>query len=216
MIAPLYILLRRRFDRRVTTGCILLIIFSPLVWELGTYFHPIIPATLLLLLSLLTWEKIAWSPSGCFFCLLTYILASASVVMRAEVLLVTPALCAGVLLSRTRRRNFVRFCSVLPAVLITYLVIVQSISKPTDIPSHGLLQFVQTFGEGFRHSFSFAATRRSIIWACLGIGTGLVFVSAFGLIARPRNYLLKIGAEPDRDIKDSIVAIIWIAPILIL
>lgn len=216
IIAPLYILFRNRFDHRAASGCILLIIFSPLVWELGTYFHPIIPAALLLLLSVLTWKRIAWSPSGFLFYLLTYLLASASIVMRSEILLVAPALLTAVLLSGKRKQDFIRLCSVLPAALITYLVVIQSISKPNDIPSHGLRQFIQIFGEGLWHSLSFAAIKRSIVWASLGIGTGLVVLSTFGLIDRLKNHLSKSGSEPDKNFKDCLVAVIWIAPILIL
>lgn len=216
MIVPLYMIFRKRLDRRAATGCMLLIMSSPLVWELGTYFHPIVPAALLMLLALITWERIAWSPSGIVYCLSTYILASASIVMRFEVLLIAPALLAAVLLSNDRKRNLIRFCCVLPAALVTYLVIVLSISRPTDIPSHGMRQFIQLFGEGLWHSFSFAAIKRSIVWAAFGIGIGLVLLSAYGFFIRLRMSLSSIGPESGRDMKWRIVAILWILPILVL
>jgi len=216
MVAPLYLIFRRRFDRRVTVGCILLILFSPLVWELGTFFHPIIPATLLFLLSFLAWNRISRSPAGAVSYLLTYLLASASVIMRLEILLVAPALCTAVILSPDRRRDMARLFSLLPLVAATYLAVVRSISKPADIPYHDMWKFIQIFGENLRLLLSFTAIKRTIIWACAGIGVGSVALAVFGSITRAAGSRLKSDKETEKGLKDYLVAVVWMVPVLIL
>jgi hypothetical protein len=58
---PLYRLCRLTFDPPLSATCTTLVLFSPIGWETGTSFSPVVAASLLLFLAILTARHLTWS-----------------------------------------------------------------------------------------------------------------------------------------------------------
>jgi len=216
IVIPLFLIMRRLFNRSVTTACVILILFTPLVWELGTFFHPIMPAVLLFLLAFLAWDRIAWSPRGAAFYALTFVLVAAATIMRVEVLLAVPALLVAGLIAPRKKRNLALLVSLLFLAVAAYALVLKGISKAASISFHGMPQFMDTYSRGYISSISSRAAARSVIWASLGLGIATVFLAIGGTAASLFGAAAKREARAGAHHREFIAAIVWIIPVLVL
>jgi len=213
---PLYLVFGKYFDRGIAAGCTLLVVFSPLVWELGTYFHPVMTATFFFLLAVLTWERISLSGAGILFYVLTLLLSAAAVIMRTEVLLVVPALFVWTAFSSRRKRDVFLLCSLLIFVAGIYLAVLLSVASATTVTFRGLPEYLRSFTEMYRGTVSVAGVSRTIVWAAMGVGIATVLLAVIG----PWRSFLRSSREgiptSGKSLRGFIVVLVWILPTLIL
>jgi hypothetical protein len=180
---PLYAFYRRWFAPAVAAGCTVLVLTAPLVWEVGTYFHPVVPAMLLLLLCLMTAERIARTPRGIACGLLTLALGTAALLLRAEVALALPALVFWALRSTRARRNLLLLCGLTAIAGAAFYTIVHALAAGATGRPTTLADYVRDFAQSY---FRMRPLRRTLFWSILAIGMGNLLLAALGL-ARARR-----------------------------
>jgi len=214
-VIPLYVLFRKVLDNVTSSLCILLVVFSPLVWEAGTYFHPIAPASFFLFLSIVTAAKISTSFKGILYYLATVIFATLSIITRVEVLIAVPAVLLYILLSRRRKSGLTIFMSVFLPACIIYIFAVSSIKGSQGLQRAGFIGYINFFTKSFVSTFSTKGLIRSVPWAVMGVGTGTILVCCISLL-----YLLQGRLLPRFDeyrVKAFIAAaVVWAIPFLTL
>jgi hypothetical protein len=182
LVWPLYRLFRIRMPLHAAAGAVVVIMFTPIVWETGTFFHPLIPAVLLLLIAVSTGVKISRSWSGAGYFVVTYLLAAAALVIRAEVVLaLAPLLLAG-LFSRRPLRNTILTVVLSLMVAATYLLLVSLVSRPTGVERHGLKDYISMLSVMYRYTVSVNGLIKTSVWLGLGGGCALLAGSVWGLI----------------------------------
>ncbi len=195
-----YRLLRRRFDRTVAACCTLITYLTPVFWESGTYFHPVVPALALLTGAILLFDRISTSPGGiCTFAMVT-LLSAASAVMRNEVLLAAPALLAAAAFSTRPKRNISLVAIVTLISAIAFMLVTRAVSVEDQ---GGQAGFFERFSSWLSGSISLRGILRTIPWAVMATGTVTVLAASWGTLNRFR----------DRDTRVMIIpALLWAAP----
>jgi len=185
LVAPLFLLFRERFGSQLAAACTLITVTAPLVWESGTDFHPVVPATLFLLLAVLAAGR---SSRPAF--LAAIVLGWAALMTRVEVALVVPALLV-LAAGRFRAGDMMALFGIPLAgfVLITALL-------PSGGGAGGMADYA---GEFMAAYFAPAVLPRASVWLVLGAGmvTCLAaLVSLFRIASagpEDRRYLLAAG-----------------------
>lgn len=194
-----YLILQRRFERTIAACCTMIAMLTPVFWESGTYFHPVVPALAMLAGAILLFGRISASPGGIIaFCAVT-LLAAAATVMRNEVLLAAPALLAAALFSTRTRRNIGL------VTIITLISVIVFVAVSRAISVAGQAGFFGRFSSGLAASISFRGAVRTVPWAAMALGTASILAASWGVLKRIRN----------RDTRTIIIpAILWAAPAL--
>lgn len=218
--AVLYFVARKLFDRWVASACCLIVLFSPLVWEVGTYFHPVVAAALLLFLSYLAWCRISRTLAGIVFYVLACILFAAAMIVRIEVVFVVPAVIVGALVSRKGSVRKALLFGILLVAEIAYAAVLRTVSHQATMAHSGFSQYAWARIEGYFVSMTPAAIARTSIWASFGIGVATSFLGLCAivsmLIRRARAPMtLPGGRHAPADGRALLVALIWILPSLV-
>lgn len=204
MMWPLYALFRRSMPAHAAALAVLLAAFSPLIWESSTYFHPLVPASLLLLVSLVCARRIGRSTRGIAFLALTAIAASAAFLIRTEVIFVVPALLVGPLLSKRKLRNTVLACGLGAWTALAYVAVQRLLPGAVETSTHNIASYVRMMWELYSVGFSIPGLTRSVTWAVLGIGVGGLAAAAWGLLVWFRRRPVGGG--------ELITALVWVLP----
>jgi len=223
--AALYFAARKLFDRRVASGFCLIVLSSPLVWEIETYFHPTVPAALFLFLSYLAWGRTKATPSGVGFYILACVLFAAALIVRIDVIFIIPALIAGALVSSTGRMKKALFFGILLVAAICYAAVLKSVPRQTapaeSASVHvGLPRYVWERIVEYVSWARPAAIARTSVWASFGIGVATCLLGLYAiasvLIRRARPSVgLPAGRLPSVNGRALLVAVIWMLPSLL-
>lgn len=204
MMWPLYALFRRSMPVHAASFAILLAAFSPLVWESSTYFHPLIPACLLLLISLVCGRHIGRSARGIAYLAMAAATAAAAFLIRTEVIFVAPALVVGALVSKRKLRNTVLTCSLGAWTALVYVAVQRVLPGAVETSSHNIASYVRMTWGLYSSGFSIPGLTRSVTWAVLGIGVGALAAAAWGVLGWFRARPVGGGALA--------TALVWVLP----
>ncbi len=210
---PGYIILRNWFNTAVSTSVIILVIFSPIAWELGTYFHPVTPSILLFLCAWSCWRGISRSGRGIFCFIVTSVLASAAVMIRTEIVMIAPALLLSVLMGKERKKDTAALSAILVIAAAGYLALLGALPSRTGGAGTGISGFIDSFSDMYHDTLSISGLPRTIVWASLGVGTGTIFIIFAGIataLARRSFAGKRIEAG------NFFPALLWIIPSLAL
>jgi hypothetical protein len=216
LIWPLYLIGRAVLGRAVTICCMMLFISSPLVWELGTYFHPIMPAALLLLAAFMASRAVDRSSRGIASYLLTVLLAAACIIMRNEVLTMIPALYAVAVLSTQRRKNTLLLSSVLALAIVGFLLLTMSIRGSAAANSGTSTRYASDFTQRFFETFSLKIIFHTVPWTVMGIGIGTCLSATAGCFLLIRSWRGFSKTSRASLLRGLVIAIVWIGPTLAL
>lgn len=204
---PLYVAFRGSLSRPVSAAATVLVLMTPLVWEAGTYFHPITSAALLLGLAMLSWTQIGLTRKGLAYGMLMAFLGAASLLMWAEVVLAFPALLAAAALSDRGRRDLAAMAGLTVFAVATFLTVVFLIQGYTAGTPTDLATYVRRFAGAY---FRLDAVPRSLVWSALALGTGTIALAAVsGAIAFKK--IRSAGSQCPEDRRRLVTAVIWIA-----
>jgi hypothetical protein len=192
---PLYIFMRHHLARAGALACAGIWMFTPLVWESGTYYHPLVPATLLLLLSLLCARHIRLSDRGLLWAALTVALAASAFILRVEIVVVWPALLVWTLTSRRRARDTALLLTISVCAAVSYLLAQRALSGATPIAASGVGVFLDSITRRYLHSANLAGLPRSAAWMVFGMGVGALAACAVGLARFLRTRLSRNQAR---------------------
>jgi hypothetical protein len=216
LVWPLYLIGRAVLGRAATICCIMLFISSPLVWELGTYFHPIMPAALLFLAAFMASRAVDRSLRGIAGYLLTVLLAAASIIMRNEVLTMIPVLYAAAVLSTQRRKNTLLLSSVLALAIVGFLLLTTSIRGSAAVVSGTSTRYASDFARHFFETISLKMIFHTVPWTVMGIGIGTCLVATAGCFSLIRSWRGFSKASRTNFLRGLVIAIVWIGPTLAL
>lgn len=189
LVWPLYALFRRTMTPAGTIGAVLLFFFSPMVWESGTYFHPLIPAALLVSLAVLAWSKMNSTRAGIVYFVLTYLAGSAAVLMRASVFLLFPAFIAWAIFANRRKRALLLSSAQILLVLLTYFAVVNKVFDSGAAGGRGLTRYASDFYATYLRPVNGSIVAKQIVWAVLSVGASTSALCVFGVrrLLRPRR-----------------------------
>jgi hypothetical protein len=206
---PLYLIFRRTLKPAAAAAGVLLTVASPLIWETTLYFHPIVPATLLLLLALLSYGRIRPSVSGAGFALLTGLLGLCAVLMRAEILLAAPALLLLVLLSSRRKRDLLLAGGLSLGVALSSIAVLRGLSSGSSSAWGEIPAYIRQYLERYMRP---SMLPRSLFWTTLGIGLGTVLGVLAALAARFSGRAGRSAAQAAPAARSRrLVLLVWIA-----
>lgn len=172
-------LLRERLPAGVALGTSVVWALTPLVWESGTYFHPVTVAIALILAAVLCAQRATrGSAAGVLYFAGAVVFAAASFLVRIEAVFVWPALLLGVLLSRRPLRNAGILFVITGAVIGAHLG-VQSLITADGAPVSG---GPGVYLKWYRQSFAPAGLLRAGTWAILALGAGSIAAVLFSLL----------------------------------
>lgn len=201
---PLYALFRHHLSRHAAAGAIVLFVTSPLVWEVGTYFHPLVFACLPLLLAMLSWGRIDTSRRGIASFVLTCVLVAAAVVIRTTVIFLFPAVLLYALVSRRPLRNFQLAAAVLLVSILAYFAVSET---STTTGSAGVGSWLTESYHLYRSTFWLPGLTKSTIWMVTGMGAVTCVLALVGLWR-----LWRLRQHGSVDSRTVAVAIAWILP----
>jgi hypothetical protein len=213
---PLYLIFRKMYSKVISAGAILIFIFAPITWELGTYFHPIMPSMTLALISLLAFSRVSSSSKGVLYFVATCLLASVAVIMRTEVLFLILPAAAYILVSENRRKNIVLILAITAISVISYFYLIRIISSPGSSGGQDLKNFSGRFLSMYLRSVSILSVFKTAVWTVLGVGAATAISIAFCFLS---DLLNKFRGESisDRQRKSVLVAsFFWILPSLMI
>jgi hypothetical protein len=167
------------------------------------------------LLSVLTWQRIEYSPKGFFFAILAYLTAAAAFLIRVEILIVLPAFFVWSLCSRRKIRNTLMLAGFVVLVAVTYLLMLRLIYRATTVEHHGLWQYFSGLYRMYVNNFSLPGLTRSTVWMTLSVGIGTVALALYGLLSRVPATRTRETPGRDGDRSAKLVALVWILPSLI-
>lgn len=182
-LVPFYALIRPYLTHRVALSCLLIWIFAPIVWESGTYYHPLIPAMFLLLLALVVARHIGTTMRGILAFILTTLLTSLALLVRVEVVFIWPGLLAWTAGSRRRWRDMSIFLAVSVISASAFLLASRVVTSSAAGPSAA--NFVKTTSGLYTSTFNLQGLPRSTTWMVLGMGISTLAACAWGLMRRP-------------------------------
>lgn len=209
-LLPAYNLFRIHLSARVALASLAIWAFTPIVWEAQTYFHPMVPATFLFLLSLDCSRRVNRTATGILWLAMTAFLAAAAFLSRVEVAFVLPAVLFIAAASERRAKHLGVLAAVCVAVAITYWLVMASISTEASSTISGVSNFAMRWNEMYGRSLSLRGLPRSLAWATLGLGFVSLAVCVMGLA---RGLL---GSKERRAERRLVVfGIIWALPSLL-
>ncbi len=216
LVWPLFVLLRTHMPRHAAVGTVLMVAFSPVVWEWGTYFHPLGPACLLLFLAMRCAMGVGRSPRGLGWCAGMLIASAAALAIRVDVLSVAPAILIWAVLSPTgRRRNVLLVLTSLVFSIGCYLLVLGAMPDSSDANAHGLGSYTTMLRNMYVHSFSLSGLTRSVTWAVLAMGAGAIIAALVGLV----RYLTSLRARASRRWSSRharvVAGLVWVLPALL-
>lgn len=201
---PLYALFRRHLSVQAAAGAIVLFVTSPLGWEVGTYFHPLVFACLPLFLAMLSWAEIDVQKWGVAFFLLSCALAAAAMIIRTTVIFVFPAVVLCALVSRRRVRNLWLAAAVFGLSLWAYFAFSEF---NTTTGSAGVRSWIANSYHLYLDTFSLPGLAKSATWMVASMGAASFTLALVGL--RKLWILRRRGGT---DLRAVAVAIAWILP----
>lgn len=210
LLTPLFYLLLRRSSGLAVAACgSLMMMLTPVFWETGTYFHPVVPALALLAGAILLFDRISSTPGGIFALVIVTVLAAAATVMRNEVLLTAPALIAAAAFSKRPKRN-ISLASLITALsILAFLLTLRAVSE--DGPE-GPSSFLRRFSSGLFGSVSPRGLLKTIPWAVMSMGTASVLLAVWGIL---RSLVGRRHADRVRQPAGMIVpALLWALPVV--
>ena len=182
-LLPFYSLIRPYLSHRVALASLVLWILTPIVWESGTFYHPLVPAMLLLLLALVLARHIDSTARGISAFVLVTLLASLAFLVRVEVFFVWPGLLALTLTSRRRGRDTSILLAVSVIVGLIYMVEARGVGSSAGSPSTA--GFVKTASGLYTSTFNLRGLPRSATWMVLGMGVMTLAACVWGMRRRP-------------------------------
>jgi len=177
-VIPFYALIRPYFSHAAAMSCLVVWIFTPIVWEAGTYYHPLFPAMLLLLFALVLSRRIAGTVHGALAFVVVTLLVSLAFTIRVEVLFVWPGLLAWTLMSRQRGRDTTVLLVVCATASLVYLLGSRAVMSSSGSPSPA--GFVKTTSELYTNTFNLHGLPRSATWMALGMGIATLAACVWG------------------------------------
>jgi hypothetical protein len=204
---PLYAVFRGSLSRPVSAAAAALVLMTPLVWEVGTYFHPITLAALFLGLAMLTWKRIGSTWHGRAYGAFTALLGAAALLTWAEIALVMPAILVSAALADHRRRDLVRLAALMASAAALFLTVVLLIEGRTEGTPTDLATYVRRFADAY---FRLDAVPRSLVWSVLAMGAGTVALAAVSG-GRALASIRRTGSRRPADRRRLLTALIWIA-----
>jgi hypothetical protein len=205
---PLFALFRRRFTTAVALAATLVVVLTPLVWEVGCSFHPAGPAALLLALAILAHTRGGRPVPGVAGFVTGAALGFAALCTRAEVALVAPALLLAAWSGRDRKRALAAAVASIGLAVLGFLGVAHGVSLATGGGAGGLA----TYGSGYIATYWRAAALPSaVVWTGFTMGVATLAVAAAGLLLRRGGGRAPVAADPDarRGIR---VALLWALP----
>jgi hypothetical protein len=187
VVLPLYLVFRRSLNVYATAGAIVLFSFSPLVWETGISFHPILPSMLLFLFACLSWGRVSAPPQGSLWFAATCLLASGAVTMRMEILMAVPAVVAAVLLYGKWRKDVPLLAVVLAIAIGTHILVAKALPGSNRTAGKGVADFIRYFLQLYRETLSIGGVVKTASWFVMGAGVGTIALVAVGLLSFLRN-----------------------------
>jgi hypothetical protein len=189
--------------------------FSPVVWEFGTFFHPLVPASLLLFVALSCARRVTSSAAGMMWLAMTLLCAALALVIRAEVLFVAPAVVLLAVFHPHRRlKNVALALGTVVFGLVCYLMMERLLPNAKEIRAHDVRSYVTTIYHMYMSTFSLAGLDRSTGWAVLSIGIATVLTAIFGVV----RYVLGLRRADARrwSVHHAwvIAGILWVLPSL--
>jgi len=194
-VFPLYSLFRIHLPERAAWLCLVLWSFTPLVWESHTYFHPMIPATLFLLLALdagcraLITERVRWGyAAGACAC------SAAALITRTEIVFAAPAILVFVWSAARKRRAISLLAVCLLFSVLIYALVVQATAGEMSTGTRSIGHFWDRYRALYGMSYSLHGMPRSIAWAAAGLGLGSVVACVVACLRRPgQKKILLVG-----------------------
>jgi len=211
LLTPLfYLLLRRRFDGTVSACCTATMMLTPVFWETGTYFHPVVPALALLAGAILLFDRVSGSPGGISAFVAVTFLAAAATVMRNEVLITVPALLAAAAFSNRPRRNVALTALITALSVLAFILTARAVSEGGPEGPSG---FLRRFSSGLIGSASPRGLLKTVPWAVMSMGTASVLLATWGIL----RMAAKSGRAPrDRRAPAMVIpALLWAAPVVL-
>lgn len=185
MVFPLYVLIRPHVSHNVAIAASAVWVATPLVWESGTYYHPLVPAALLLMAALVCARRIGTGVPGITWASLTVALGAAAFVLRVEVAVVWPAFLVWTLTSQRRARDTAILLIVTACAVCAYLLALHAITGATSTRTMDVVGFLEVITASYTHGFNLRGLPRSIIWMVLGLGIATLAAVAAGITRRP-------------------------------
>ena len=208
---PLFALYRRRFTTALAFACSLIVLLTPLVWEVGCSFHPAGPAALLLLLAILAHGRSGRSPAGILCFVAGAALGFAALCTRAEVALVAPALLLAASFARDRARALAAAVASIALAVTGFLLVAHGVSVATGGGSGGLA----TYGGGYIATYWRAAVLPStVVWTTFTMGVATVALTVIGLVATWAGRDNRVAADPIAR-RGLLVALVWALPTIL-
>ncbi len=193
--------------RTALAGC-LLFLFTPLVWESTTYFHPILPSLMFLLAAVLAAGRIGRSHRGALAFILATLFAAASFCLRTEIIFVAPAIFLLAVFSRRRFRNFGIAFFLVASALVAYFAVMRLITDVNDPRLYGVREYMRRITDFYKSAFSIGGVLRSGTWAILGMGAFTVFLAVVYAWRSAVGRAARVQAPGDRKL--LAVAAVWI------
>ncbi|MBD3178478.1 MAG: hypothetical protein GF417_02180 [Candidatus Latescibacteria bacterium] len=213
---PLYSLFRKLYNPVISTGALLIFIFSPITWELGTYFHPVMPALVLALISFHAFSRISSSLKGVLFFIVTFITFSAAVIMRTEVLFLIPPAAVYILFSKKKLRNLILLLVVFTMSVISYFSLLSTIAIQSSSGGLGITGFAERFLAMYFKPITIQGVLKSMAWAFMGMGSAMLVSILFCFIYDLREKFRK-GMKTKRTSRRVITAsLFWILPSMLI
>lgn len=203
---PLYYIFRRRLGEGAAAAAVLLFVFTPLVWESSLSFHPVLPASLLLSLALLTWRRIDASVSGAVWFAVSCLLVTSAVVIRFELLMLAPAFLLACLLSKDRRRDISLFVVISAIAVGTHWLVLHWLPGAHTTAGKGISDYTAYISGAWFSSLRPAGMVKTLIWFFFGAGSATLVLVLWRLIRFRR-------CSP--DLKNLAVVIVMILPTLL-
>jgi hypothetical protein len=180
--STMFLLARRYIARAAAAGAAAIWIGNPVAWESGTYFHTVVPSTLLLLVAMMLALHIERSRRGAAYFAVTVACAVAAFLTRTEVVFAAPALLVWTLTSQRARRDTLLLVSITAAVLSAYACVLVAIAGESTVPSGGFRAYTSWYAA----SFSPRGVDRTTVWTVFSLGIASVAAVLFVLARRPR------------------------------
>jgi hypothetical protein len=183
VVIPFYGLIRPHLGHRTAISCVAVWLFTPIVWESGTFYHPLVPALFLLLLAVGLARRISATANGVVAFVVVALLASLAFLVRVEVVFVWPGLLAWTLASRRRWRDTSILLVVSMVATLVYLLGSRALTSSTGNPTP--VGFVRSTTGLYTSTFNLHGLPRSATWMVLGMGVMTLAACAWGWLQRP-------------------------------
>jgi len=207
----LYRLFRASMTPTAATAALLILVTTPLVWEAGTSFHPLIPATFLLAASALAWRRYDAPRPRVAWLVASALMAALALVIRVEIVWVMPAALTAVLARPGRARRVVALCAVFVVAGVVYAAVLQ-LTAGERAPAQSLRNYASLIHGMYASSFSLRSLTRTGTWMVLGMGAATLAAVAYVLLRFLETRRRSAGDEARTTTARVIIALVWILP----